>query len=602
MTTKIDKFNNLAGAFFDIAEKSPHEIIYFQLSTEEEPIGLRKKIPKTYLEVSERVKKIALYLKSIGIRKGDKVAILSSTRGEWLEIDLAILSVGAVVISVYQSLQANDIAYILFDSDAKIVFAENKEQVDKLVKIQNSETQIPGHEDRPSQTAKVNIDKIISIEPSSGDSISDLNSIFNTITSTELFTLEDITHKDLASLVYTSGTSGPPKGVMQTHLNHLSNIRQAYEAGIVKENNTLILFLPLAHSFAKLMGYIGFLTPVKIYFPAIINRESSKIDPISILRDIKEVQAEIVPIVPRFLEKMKEGVETLAKKKGLSNILLELSIKSAKNVFNKQADFVDNLIFFLTSAIRRRVKNKLFGNDFLCAISGGAKLTIDVGVFFNSLGITVFEGYGLTETCVATNVNTIKNNRIGTVGKVLTEDIEMKISEDSEILFRGPNITLGYYKRPTATKASWDEEGWFHTGDLGEVDDGFLKIIGRKKEIIVTSGGKKISPQPIEEKIKGINLVSEAIVVGDNQPFCVALIVLNDQQKTSSEIEANIKEEINKINETLASFETVKNFLILKESFTIENGLLTPTFKVKRKAVETKYQKEIEDLYKLTKR
>ncbi len=599
---QIDKFRNIPEVFFDIAGKFPEEQLYYQIIVDEDSAGRRKKTAICYKDSAERVKKIAAYLKDFGLKKGDKVAIIANTRSEWLEIDLGILSIGGIVVSIYQSLPATDIAYILFDSEAEVVFAENQEQVDKILGIQEREIFIPGHEDRKDLNVEIKIKKIISIETLSNQFITSLSEIYKRDLPKEEIKLDQIEPHDIASLVYTSGTSGPPKGVVQTHFNHLSNIRQSFDSGIVKDNNTMILFLPLAHSFAKLMGYIGFLSPVKIFFPAILSRDSSKITPISILRDIKEINAEIVPIVPRFLEKMKEGIESLLKNKKLSSKILQLTINSSQKIFLKKAKFLDKIVFTITAGIRRKLKHKLFGNNFLYAISGGAKLPLEVGIFFNSLGITVFEGYGLTETCVATNVNTLAKNRIGTVGQLLAKDIEIKIAEDSEILFRGPNISLGYYKRPTATKASWDDEGWFHTGDLGTIEDGFLKIIGRKKEIIVTSGGKKISPLAIEDNIKTIPFVSQAILIGDNRPFCLALITLKNPRDNTPEVIEKIKNDFLTINSRLASFETIKNFLIIPEEFTVENGMLTPTFKIKRKEVESRYQKEIEELYLKTKR
>lgn len=609
----FDKHQSIAAAFFDIAERFPNLPAYgYQFENN----GRRRTIWKKFSEVKSIVAKLAVFLRDLGVSTGSPVAILSNTRGEWMEADLGILSAGGTVVSVYQSLLADDIAYILYDSGAEVVFAENQEQVDKLLDLAARKVNIPGHEDRAGLETKITLKRIIAFElVTPHPSVTQWEEISRSSEIDINCPLIELKHSDLAALVYTSGTTGPPKGVMQTNLNHLANVRQAFECALVNNQSTIFLFLPLAHSFAKLMGYIGLLSQARVIFPTVTDKSRSKSDPQSIVRDIREVSAQIVPLVPRFLEKMRDGLLARA----TSSKLLALTLKVAQGRYssiqkNLSPGIADRLLFLLTAPIRRKVLLGLFGPNFRYAVSGGAKLPIDVGKFFDSLGICVLEGYGLTETCVATNVNLVSKNKIGTVGPLLTPDIQLKISDEGEILFRGPNVTTGYLNRPTARAASWDKDGWFLTGDLGKVDrEGYLSIIGRKKELIVTSGGKKIPPLEIEGQLKSIPLVSQAVLVGDSRPFCVALLTIdqialktwaakigfemNSGWEKDSRLIQTIEHGVEKINAQLASYETIKCFAILAEDFSIENGLLTPSFKVKRNMVENRYQSLIENLY-----
>ncbi|MFN8391468.1 MAG: long-chain fatty acid--CoA ligase [Bdellovibrionota bacterium] len=620
---QVDRFPNIPAAFFACADEHRESEAYSQLNRFSAG-SARTRSSRTYGELRTRVQQIATFLSSLGVERGTSVAILSSTRPEWIEADLGILSTGGVATSIYQSLPAGDVAYILFDSGAHIVFAENQEQVDKLLEINEREWPIAGTEDRPAQTAAIQLKAIIAFEEVDDHPL--VRSFAKLLEEpiAESFILPDIKPDDLAALVYTSGTTGPPKGVMQTHRNHLSNVRQVFDSGMVNDLSTIMLFLPLAHSFAKLMVYIGTLTRVGLVFPSVNDPKSSKVDPQSVMRDIRDAGAKIVPVVPRFLEKMQDGIRAQGRKRGMRARFIRLTLWSAQKVYRARKDgrhpgLLATSAFEGTGTVRRKIRAELFGSAFQFAVSGGAKLPVAVAEFFDSLGIEIVEGYGLTETCVATNVNVIGRRKIGTVGPVLSPDIELRIAEDGEILYRGPNVTPGYLHRPTATAQLWDSDGWFHTGDLGSVDeDGFLSITGRKKDIIVTSGGKKVAPQAIEERLKMISCISQAVLIGDGRPFCVALLTLNHEaaQHFAKEhkldpavplheqrkLFATVWDDVEHINATLSSFETIKNILLLGEDFSIENGFLTPTFKVKRSAVEARYKKELDALYRATKK
>ncbi|MCB0317741.1 MAG: AMP-binding protein, partial [Bdellovibrionales bacterium] len=471
----LKNHSNLAEAFFNQANSDPDRIVYFQaiVDSTDAPNKLRSKRAATYKEVKQTIINVSFFLQQLGVKKGDKVAIISQSRPEWMEADIAALSIGAVVVSVYQSLPWDDIGYILYDSGAKVVFAENQEQVNKLIKLTNEECEIPETEERDATRVKLNFDKIISFESVvQNDLVVEWKSISSINQGSPKLEVDNLKQNDLAALVYTSGTTGPPKGVMQTHGNHLANVRQVITARIVSVDTKIMLFLPLAHSFAKLMGYLGFITPVQLCFPAIVSTENSKIEPESATKDIREANANAVPLVPRLLEKMQSGILQKANSGGLAGFLLNQTINSAKEVYEARskdcdASIINQVIYALTGFLRKKICRQLFGSEFQYCISGGAKLGIDTAKFFDSLGIQILEGYGLTETCVATNVNRPGRNKVGTVGPLVGDDIDIEIAMDGEILFRGPNVAIGYYGREKASKEAWDENGWFHTGDLG---------------------------------------------------------------------------------------------------------------------------------------
>lgn len=618
----FDSFTSLAAAFYDISERLPERPLYSQAVVNDDPedfVTERKWSSRTFGEVRERVKKIAHYMKSIGVVKESKVAIISSSRPEWMEADLAAHSIGAIVVSVYQSLPTDDIGYILYDSDAGVVFAENQEQVDKLLELLQAPINIPETEERNSTTAQIGIKKIISFESvNEHPLVKQLDVILGGADTDELDDYKSLSRDDMAAFVYTSGTTGPPKGVMQTHGNHLANVRQAYGCKLVHEQSILMVFLPLAHSFAKLMGYLGFIGPAELRFMAVLDKQSSKLNPDSATKDIREAGATIIPVVPRLLEKMQAGVLATGRGGGVKGFLVGNTLWAAQAVYDKSPSLLAPFVYSLTGFMRKKVSKMLFGAKLDYLISGGAKLNPQTARFFDMLGIEILEGYGLTETCVAVNVNLSGRAKIGTVGPLLADDIEQKITEDGEICYKGPNITQGYYKREQATKASWDDEGWFHTGDLGEVDeDGYLSIVGRKKDIIVTSYGKNIAPEDIEAQMKSSLYISQVVLIGEGRPFIAALVSIDLQAvKTwakkqgmteqdlealakSDRVKARIWEEIEKVNEDLAHHESVKKIELVPEDFTVENGMMTPTFKVKRPVVTKVYADLIELMYQM---
>lgn len=609
---ELRQYHSLPEAFTRLSGLAPERVVYrYPRSTSPERSRWSE---VTYLEASKKIYRLARHLSSMGIKEGSRVAIISYTRPEWLIADLAIMFAGGTSVSVYHSINAEETAYILWDSGADICFAENEEQVEKLREISGKSIRMPATEEREAGDKIVNIKEIITFEevPGDGKVISLSRILGDESISSEYY--KPVTGNEIASLVYTSGTTGPPKGVIQTHKNHLANIWQASDTGLFAPSGDIFIFLPLAHSFAKLIGYIGFLTPTILVFPAVADTKTSKLDIPAVLNDLREAGPQVVPMVPRVLEKLKGGIEAKMKESKPLKLAVDVhrAIYSAKkNGYPTSA--WDSILSLLTKPLLSIVKRKLLGSGFMHIVSGGAKLPIEVNEFFQAIGINVYEGYGLTETCVATNVNRIEKNKIGSVGPCM-KDLEVKIMEDGEIAFRGPNIAKGYLNRKTATDAVWDKDGWFHTGDLGHLDeDGYLYIDGRKKELIVTSGGKKIPPSTIEDKLAAHPLISAAVLVGDGKPYCAALLLLDKLAVASwagarkvslpeklSEFDLILKEIskfIDEMNESLSKFETVKKFRILDDELTVENGFLTPTFKVKRGAVTKRYQSVIEGMY-----
>lgn len=610
--------NNLPAAFFKLVQSQAKRPLYSQFirgDSHDENFAL---LERSYLDVAKRVCAIATFLKTVGVGPGDSVGIISASRPEWLEADLAIMAVGGIVVSLYPSLVEAEVAYILHDSKAKYIFVENIEQLEKVLKIANRLNPMPATEDYEASEQLVSINQIITFESTHKNPlVTSLEIILeNQIEVTEFdHSLYNSTQcGSVASIVYTSGTTGPQKGVMQTHSNHLANIRQAAEGRLYKEDSAIFMLLPLAHSFAKLMGYIGFIGGVPLQFPSISDSKTSRANQRRTLLDLSSCTCGVIPLVPRILEKMKEGVEQQASKTGLKGFLLKLTLLSAKENSKQSPTLPMRALFLLTAPLRKAIKKKLFGSSFQYVISGGAKLSPEVNQFFAILKIEVLEGYGLTETCVATNCNRPGSNKIGTVGPLLASDIELKFAEDGEIMFRGPNIAKGYCNQPSATAKAWDSEGWFHTGDLGSLDaDGYLTISGRKKEILVTSGGKKISPDRIESLLKKHELLSQAILVGEARSYCVALVTANreqlqlmlsqfavtsvDELMAHPNIILKLGHHLDSINSELASYESIKRVYLLKNDFSVENGFLTPTLKMRRNPILKHYSEEIESLY-----
>lgn len=555
----------------------------------------------------ERAKCIASALIHLGFKKGNTAAIYSYNRLEWVLADLGILLAGGTSVTIYHSLPFNQSSYIINDSDSIFVFAENKAIIEEM---KEKRTEIP------------NVQKVISFD----DRVEEGDFIISFKTFEDLGrsylknyekqieeNIEKIKLDDIATLVYTSGTTGIPKGVIQTHLNHLSMVEMLYDIGDIRDDDVCLLFLPLAHSFAKAVEYSHPRFGIKIAFAESIDK---------VIDNLVEVRPTIFPSVPRVFEKVYAKVRANAEASPIKKKIFDWAISVGK----KYGDYkIKGQKPPLGLSIKHKIAHKLVfskihervGGRIRFFISGGAPLSKEIAEFFWAAGLLILEGYGLTETTPAISINTTREFKFGTVGKPL-KWVEVKIAEDGEILARGPNIAKGYWKKPKETEEVFKPDGWFHTGDIGIIDeDGFLKITDRKKDLIKTAGGKYVAPQPIENAIKaGSPLISQAVVIGDARPYCVALITLNkdevlnfakakglDTSKSYEEIindpviVSEIQRVVDEVNSKLASFETIKKFRIIPQDFMIEDGSLTPTLKVKRKVIMERYKDIINEMY-----
>lgn len=626
--------SSIPELFFNRAAAHPDEI-FAEYRRDDE----RKCV--TWREASEHVALLAFFLrKRFDLKLEQRVALLSATRYEWVIADLALLSAGAVSIPVYHSLSTPEVGYILWNSDAEVVFAENNEQIEKLKNLDQTKTLIPKTEYFPGGKQQLKVRAVISFEEATSERFKARlfsfweivsgneydNEAKQEITSSVARSLKDsntITRESMASIVYTSGTTGPPKGVVQTHNNHLAMLESVEASGFLGEKSRLFLFLPLAHSFARLIAYAAISSSSSILLPTTINKRRSLFDAKQLFRDVHELEPDIFPSVPRLYEKVMTGLtgklsdKSSSWKESLQKKLARWALKAfpkleAKRHLQNRLSPLETLRHTIAKGIVGRICETVFGSRLKFCVSGGAPLDLAVAQFFDSLGVTICEGYGLTETTPAMAANTIHFNRYGSVGRAFP-GIEIRISEeDGEILCRGKNVAQGYFKLPQATKEVFFEDGWFATGDIGRIDeDGYLFITDRKKDLIITAGGKNIAPALIEGRTKSSPYISQVLVYGDRKPYLVALVTLDEENITNwlggdisrmaekkEEVRELIKSELERLTAEFANFEQIKRFRILDEDFTVANGLLSPTMKMKRRKVVRRYRREIEELYR----
>lgn len=552
------------------------------------------------------VRETAMALHSLGIRKGDHVGLLSENRPEWTFADLGILSLGAVTVPIYPTASLEDIRYIIDHADLKALFVSNEEQYRK----------IEGFRSKFLPTG------IILFTPGGVGDAPSLESFreigrCHDLSHGDLYELcvKSVGPDDLATIIYTSGTTGAPKGVMLTHRNFIANYQGSFQRVQIDERDSVLSFLPLSHVFERLGGY---------YFQAAYGVSIAYAESFTtVAEDIRKVKPTIVVAVPRFYEKtyariLEEVQKTAAWKRRLFSWAVRIGTKTAQMKIRGRA--VPLWLAFYNRIAKRVVFNKIrqaMGGRIRFFISGGAPLSKDLARFFYAADIMILEGYGLTETGPVIAVNAVDDFRFGTVGKPIS-GIRVKIAEDGEILTQGPCVMKGYYNNPRAT-AECIKEGWFHTGDIGHFDDeGFLHITDRKKDIIVTAGGKNVSPQNIEGRILADPFFLQAIVLGDKRPYLCALLVPNKQEVLRyaaqhrlsdlayekilehAGVQAWVREKIEKRMEGLAGFETVRAFILLPHEFTLGAGEMTPTLKIKRRVVMKEYQSAIDELYRKT--
>jgi long-chain acyl-CoA synthetase len=532
----------------------------------------------SWTEAADAVDEIANGLLSLGVGKGDAFGILGRTKLEWVLFDYALGSIGAVGAGIYPSLPPKDCAYVLDHSDAVGVFIEDDEQRAKI------------------EAERENLPKLSHVLDYAG--LDDLRARGREHASANPGALEQarsaVGEEDVFTYIYTSGTTGPPKACMITNRNYYSMVGAVDDVPeFIGPDDLILLYLPLAHNFGRclhlLAGYVG----CSIAFCP---------DPTQVGEFAVQVKPTVLPSVPRVFEKVHTAVQTsFDEATGLKRKLIDWALRVGKRVSElKQAGepvptglavqhrLADRFVY-------AKVKAKL-GGRLRLPISGGAPLAKEIAEFFHTIDILIIEGYGQTECTTASNVNMPTRFRFGTVGPAIP-GIEVRTAEDGEVLVRGPNLFAGYYKDEGATRAVVDDDGWLRTGDVGVIEDGFLTITDRKKDIIVTAGGKNVSPQNIENELKASKYVSQALVIGDRRPFLTALITLDEAAQGLSNPQRLIQEVVDEVNRDKASFEQVKRFAIPPRDFTAEDDEVTPTLKLKRKVVAEHFADEIEALY-----
>jgi long-chain acyl-CoA synthetase len=561
-------------------------------------------IDVSYRALGEAVRAIAKGLMAIGLERGDRVSILANTRAEWTLVDLGALCAGATVAPIYHTNSPEECKYVLGHSEARVVFVEDRDQ---LAKIDQVRAECEALED------------VITFDDVGGHECMSLFGLRQAgvgISDEQLDErIASIHPDDIATLVYTSGTTGPPKGCMLSHANLIATMAM-YEQQLDLRGAVVFMFLPLAHSLARVTQMVAIDVGATIAY--------WERDPARLLQNLAEVRPTHFPSVPRVFEKIytaaSAGMEDEKRAKrviarwafgtGRKARMLEASGREPGRVFRRQYQLADKLVL-------SKVKG-LFGGQLKLALTGAAPIGREVLEFFDSAGIPVLEGYGMTESCAASTLNTETDRRFGTVGKPLP-GTRVRVAEDGEILMRGPHVFAGYFKDAEATSETL-VDGWLRTGDLGYVDeDGFVLVTGRKKDIIITSSGKNITPSNIENRLKEDRWISEAVVIGDNRPYLVALISLDpeeapklaeklgvDADPTSMAQDARVRAEVQSVMDEVsthfARIEQIKKFAILDHELSQAAGELTPTLKVKRRVVLERYADLIDSLYESAQR
>jgi long-chain acyl-CoA synthetase len=567
-------------------------------------------------EMIERVREIGLGLQGLGLTKGDRVLLLAESRPGWLLVDFAILASGAVTVPAYPTLAAEQVGAIARDSGASMAIVSTQTQLEKILGLASTlpslRTIIVSDLEHTEAARKA-------VSPIPVHVLSDVadagaRAIRNGWGVAREFhdRARQVQPSDLATIIYTSGTTGEPKGVMLSHANLLANISGVAQVLEVTQDDVALSFLPLCHGFERLVAYIYLTNGVSMIFAESIDTVPS---------DLKLVRPTVMTGVPRIYEKLHARVVATVEQEGaLSRTVFKWASRVAfarggvlaagrrlSPWLALESAIADRLVF-------HRIRDGLGGRVRL-AVSGSAPLSPFLAQWFYGVGLPLVEGYGLTETAPVLAAPPLHGIRFGTVGPPLA-NVELKIAADGEILARGPNVMMGYYNRPEETAAAL-ADGWFHTGDIGAIDErGYLKITDRKKDLLVTSGGKKVAPQPIETALRGHDLIAEAMLVGDRRNYLTAIVVPDfaelarlvgvdrprDEAAAAAllarpDVHARFTEAIDGVNRKLAQFERIKKFYLLPRELTLAAGELTPTLKVKRRVVEAEFTREIEGMY-----
>ena len=566
----LKKINNLTQLFFEKfnSQSNKDKILLSTLGNKKRNYSWQQTFNYINL-LSGEIKKI--------LSKGDRCLLISENRPEWFITDIAIMLSDGITVPAYTTYSEKDYNYIIDDCTPSIIFVSNIEQFNKLKNIINK---------------KKFVKKIFSFEnlhSTEIDYINLENLIFNSSAKTVKIFQSTALRKDPSCIIYTSGTQGNPKGVILSHGGILSNCEGAIHIlkPLLKNKETSFLtWLPLSHSYEHTVQFVQITVSARIFYAESIDK---------LVKNMSDCSPEIMTAVPRFYQNLYQKInasfkKTTGIKKILINKTLELGLKKIKKQNLKIIEIIQDAI--LEKLVRDKIKRQ-FGGSLKTFVSGGGALDKEVGYFLNAIGLPTLQGYGLTETSPVVSCNPINDIRIETVGKPF-EGNEVKIATDGEILVKGENVMLGYWNNKEETDNVL-KNGWLHTGDIGIFENNYLKITDRKKDIIITPGGENISPLKIENELINLEFIDQAIVYGDNKPYLVALIVLNEEfiNITKEKIDMEIK----KLNMKLSKIENVKKYFIIKDKFSIENGMITPTLKLKRYKIINKYKKNFENIY-----
>lgn len=558
-------------------------------------------------EMLSRAENIALGLYSIGIRQGDRVAILSANSPDWTITDAGCQLSGLIDVPIYTTLASDSVQYIINDSGAKVFFLQDKEIFERLKEI------LPDCR----TLEKIVLFESAEVSAENSMSLKDLEKLGENLRVEKPDLIKELSRNinkdDIATLIYTSGTTGEPKGVMLTHRNLISNVIDCAMDFTFSEKDIPLSVLPLSHVFERTGMYLYIFNGMGVFYAESIEKVAD---------NLKEIRPTIFVGVPRIFEKVYSKAKLMALQSGgLKGKIFDWAIEVGKEYarLNEEKQQIPRFLAIKHYLADRLVFSKLrgfFGGRLRFCITGGAALSESINYIFKGANILIMQGYGLTETSPVITSNTPLSSRVGAVGKPI-RNVKIRLAEDGEIEAAGPNIMIGYYNKPEATKSVFTEDGWFKTGDIGKIDeDGFLKITDRKKELFKTSGGKYIAPAPIEQMIKGSQYVNQVVLVGSEQKFAAALIVPNFEPlevyarennlnlKSPAEFCSNqqivklFENEVDKLTENLSRYEKVKKIALLEDELSVEGGELTPTLKVKRRVVDEKYRDLIESFYK----
>ena len=566
---EINKVNNLLELFYNQYLTQDKSSVFLQSLKEVEKKYSWEDVYLNVIKLSEEISKY--------IKKGDRCLLISENRPEWMISDLSIMLSGGITVPAYTTYTERDYEYIIDDCTPTVLIISDKTQ---YLKIKNIITK------KKFIKKIIFFDVIEEFDQELHVSINQIfaNKNFNSLNFSEL----KIQRKDVACIIYTSGTQGNPKGVVLSHGGILNNCEGAL--GLLKEfiskNPKFLTWLPLSHSYEHTVQFVQIVVGAQVFYAESIEK---------LIKNMGNCSPEIMTAVPRFYQNLHQKINTnFSKATGIKKFLINQTIKLGNKKLNReQFSLIESLINFVCDLLVRKKIKEQFGGNLKAFISGGGALDKEVGYFLNAIGLPTLQGYGLTETSPVVSCNSINEIRVETVGKPFRGNL-VKITNDGEILVKGENVMLGYWNNEEETNKVL-KNGWLSTGDIGEFDGEFLKITDRKKDIIITPGGDNISPIKIESDLNKSNFIEQSLVYGDNKPYLVCLIVLSSEYKNIKNEE--IQREIEKINKNLSKIEKIKKFFVIKNQFTIENNMMTPTLKLKRYKIVKTYQNELEKLF-----